>query len=251
MRAPGDLAEHGTTQPAETDDHHLRELGPVGRQGVLIQEHPGRSVLDGKEVEAETEVVGGPDAPGPQRRGDFRVAHLSEGDKPPAVGLRYFPGAQRRRGIRGAEIGARVQDVGAPQTRGAQRAGIRRVAEYVKEVVRADLFGRRWAGADQDDLVVFGTQLPREFYRDGPVTGHDGMLRRGRRRPAAQLLAEQKTYRFHGGRGRGGGREETSDSERYGKRACTLGRRRVQHEQLKIVKEDVHPAAAEPQLRVM
>ena len=37
MRAPCDLTEHGTAQSAETDDHHLRGPGPVGREEVLIQ----------------------------------------------------------------------------------------------------------------------------------------------------------------------------------------------------------------------
>ena len=85
---------------------------------MLIQQRPGRSVLDGEKVKAETEVVSGPDAPGPECPWDFRVAHLGKGDERSAMGVRYFPGAQNRRGIRDAELGARVQYVGAPQACG-------------------------------------------------------------------------------------------------------------------------------------
>ena len=188
---------------------------PSGARGCLSRSTLAAVSSTEKKSRRKLRVVFGPDAPGRERRGDFRVAHLSKDAERPAVGLRYFPGAQSRRGIRGAEFGARIQDVGVPQTCGAQRDGIRRVPGYVKQAVRADLFGRGRGGADQHDLVVFGPQLPREFHRDGPVTGHDGMPRRVSRRPVAQLLAEQKTYRFHGCHCRGGGREEAGNPERH------------------------------------
>jgi len=49
-------------------------------------------------------AVSSPDAAGPQRGADFRVAHLSERDEGLAMGLGDFRGPQSRRGVRGAEI---------------------------------------------------------------------------------------------------------------------------------------------------
>ena len=110
-------------QSAETHDHHLRRLRAIGRQQVLIQQHPGRNVLCGEEVKAEPQVVPGPDPACLQRRTDFRVTHPCKSNERSTVGLRDLTGPERRRGVRRPQLGAGIQDIGAPQARGPQRAG--------------------------------------------------------------------------------------------------------------------------------
>jgi hypothetical protein len=60
------------------------EEGGIARQRMLIQQCPGRGVLEGKEINAEPQVVSRPDTPGPERDADFRVTYLSKGSECPA-----------------------------------------------------------------------------------------------------------------------------------------------------------------------
>ena len=254
MRAPCDTrgARHGPSRPKPTITTCAGRV-PSGARGCLSSRTLAAVSSTEKKSRRKLESSLAPMRRAVQRRGDFRVAHLSKGaQQRPDRGPAIFPG-------RAAAVAALVvlSSAHAYSTLARRRPAARSVTASVGS---PDTSSRRWARTcsaaagvtpTTHDLAVFRTQLPREFHRDRPVAGHDGMLRRRGRRPVAQLLAQQKTHRCHCCHCRGGGREEASDPERYRKRACTLGRRRVQHEQLKIVKEDVRPASAKPRRRVM